>query len=85
MRLYPWVRPAADETEQAEEVPDRHRTEAAWLADHGDVVDAIRHTLAVGDWPDVAALLFSHHLFILTLDGQDAVSRRGCGLSLPGH
>ena len=54
----------------AEEVPDLHRKAAAWSADHGEVVDAIRHTLAAGDWPDAAALL-SHHLFSLTLDGQE--------------
>jgi len=54
----------------AEEVPDLHRKAAAWFADHGVVVEAIRHTLAAGDWPDAARLL-ADHLFSLTLDGQE--------------
>src|SRR3979411_2098687 len=54
----------------AEEVPDLHRKAGAWLADHGEVVEAIRHTLAAGDWPDAAKLL-ADHLFSLTLDGQE--------------
>src|SRR5713101_6195614 len=54
----------------AEEVPDLHRKAAAWFADHGEVVAAIRHTLAAGDWPDAARLL-AEHLFSLMLDGQE--------------
>jgi LuxR family maltose regulon positive regulatory protein len=54
----------------AAEVPDLHRKAAAWLADHGEVIEAIRHTLAAGDWPDAAGLL-ADHLFSLTLDGQE--------------
>src|SRR4051794_1509970 len=54
----------------AEQVPDLHRKAAAWLGDHGEVVEAIRHTLAAGDWPDAAGLL-ADHLFSLTLDGQE--------------
>ena len=38
--------------------------------DHGDVVEAVRHMLAAGDWPDAARLL-ADHLFSLTLDGQE--------------
>src|SRR2546425_3474328 len=53
----------------AEQVPDLHRKAAAWFADHGEVVEAIRHTLAAGNWPDAAGLL-ADHLFSLTLDGQ---------------
>src|SRR5260370_9781175 len=53
-----------------EEVPDLHRKAAAWIADHGEVVAAIRHTLAAGDWPEAARLL-ADHLFSLTLDGQE--------------
>ena len=55
----------------AEEIPDLHRMAAAWFADHGEVVEAVRHTLAAGDWPDAARLL-ADHLFSLTLDGQEA-------------
>ena len=54
----------------AEEVPGLHRKAAAWFADHGEVVEAIRHTLAAGAWPDAAGLL-ADHLFSLTLDGQE--------------
>src|SRR4029079_18184621 len=31
----------------ADEVPDLHRRAAQWFADHGDVVEAARNTLAV--------------------------------------
>jgi len=52
-----------------EEVPALHRLAAAWFTDHGQVVDAIRHTQAAGDWP-AAAQLIADHAFSLTLDGQ---------------
>jgi len=55
----------------ADEVPDLHRRAAQWFADHGEGVDAVRHTLAAGDWP-AAARLLADHLFSLTLDGQEA-------------
>jgi LuxR family transcriptional regulator, maltose regulon positive regulatory protein len=54
----------------ADEVPDLHRGAARWFADHGEVVEAVRHTQAAGDWPDAARLL-ADHLFSLTLDGQE--------------
>ena len=54
----------------ADEVPDLHRRAAQWFADHGDAVEAVRHTLAAGDWSDAARLL-ADHLFSLTLDGQE--------------
>ena len=54
----------------AGEVPDLHRRAARWFADHGEAVEAVRHRLAAGDWPDAARLL-ADHLFSLTLDGQD--------------
>ena len=54
----------------AEEVPELHRRAAEWFADHGRAVDAVRHMLAAGDWPDAARLL-SDHLFSLMLDGQE--------------
>jgi LuxR family maltose regulon positive regulatory protein len=52
-----------------EEIPALHRRAAHWLARHGQVTDAIRHTQAAGDWPDAARLL-ADHAFSLTLDGQ---------------
>jgi len=54
----------------ANEIPGLHRRAARWFADHGDIVDAVRHTLAAGDWPDAARML-ADHVFSLTLDGQE--------------
>jgi LuxR family transcriptional regulator, maltose regulon positive regulatory protein len=53
----------------AEHVPALHRRAAGWFAQHGQVVEAIRHTQAAGDWHDAARLL-ADHAFSLTLDGQ---------------
>jgi LuxR family maltose regulon positive regulatory protein len=55
---------------QADEIPDLHRRAARWFADHGEAVEAVRHLLAAGDWPEAAPLL-ADHLFSLTLDGQE--------------
>src|SRR5438445_2149629 len=55
---------------QADEIPDLHRRAARWFADHGEAVEAVRHLLGAGDWPDAAPLL-ADHLFSLTLDGQE--------------
>jgi LuxR family maltose regulon positive regulatory protein len=52
-----------------EEVPELHRRAAEWSIRHGQVVDAIRHTQAAGDWADAVRLL-ADHSFSLTLDGQ---------------
>ena len=52
-----------------EEVPALHRRAAGWFIQHGQVVDAIRHTQAAGDWSDAARLL-ADHSFSLTLDGH---------------
>jgi LuxR family maltose regulon positive regulatory protein len=52
-----------------EEVPGLHRRAAEWFVQHGEVVDAIRHTQAAGDWPGAARLL-ADYSFSLTLDGQ---------------
>jgi LuxR family maltose regulon positive regulatory protein len=52
-----------------EELPALHRLAATWLLGHGEIVDAIRHTQAAGDWSDAARLL-ADHSFGLTLDGQ---------------
>ena len=40
-----------------------------WFTRHGQVVDAIGHTQAAGDWPGAARLL-ADHSFSLMLDGQ---------------
>src|SRR5882757_1902654 len=44
----------------ADEVGGLHRRAARWFADRGDVVEAVRHTLAAGDWPEAARLLADH-------------------------
>ncbi|HEX3955426.1 MAG TPA: LuxR C-terminal-related transcriptional regulator [Trebonia sp.] len=51
------------------QLPALHRLAAGWLSEHGEIVEAIRHTQAAGDWPDAARLL-ADHSFGLTLDGQ---------------
>jgi LuxR family transcriptional regulator, maltose regulon positive regulatory protein len=53
----------------ADELVDLHRRAAQWLADRGQIVEAVRHTLAAGDWPD-AARLVADHSFRWVLDGQ---------------
>jgi LuxR family maltose regulon positive regulatory protein len=53
----------------ADEVPELHRRAAQWFADHGEVVEAVRHRLAAGDWTD-AARLVADHSFRWVLDGQ---------------
>jgi ATP/maltotriose-dependent transcriptional regulator MalT len=52
-----------------EQVLVLYRRAAEWFAQHGQVVEAIRHTQAAGDWHDAARLL-ADHAFSLTLDGQ---------------
>jgi LuxR family transcriptional regulator, maltose regulon positive regulatory protein len=52
-----------------EEVSTLHRRAAGWFIQYGQVVNAIRHTQAAGDWSDAARLL-ADHSFSLTLDGQ---------------
>jgi LuxR family maltose regulon positive regulatory protein len=53
----------------ADEVGDLHRRAARWFADRGEVVEAVRHMLAAGDWHD-AARLVADHSFRWVLDGQ---------------
>jgi LuxR family maltose regulon positive regulatory protein len=54
---------------QPAEVPTLHRRAAEWFAQHGQVVDAIRHTQAAADWPGATRLL-ADYSFSLTLDGH---------------
>ncbi len=53
----------------AEEVPELHRRAAGWFADHGQVLDAVQHLLAAGDWPEAARLL-ADHVVSLSLEGR---------------
>jgi LuxR family maltose regulon positive regulatory protein len=57
-----------------EGVPALHRRAAGWLIQHGQAVDAIRHTQAAGDWL-AAARLLADHSFSLMLDGQTQTIR----------
>jgi len=52
-----------------EEVPALHRRAAGWFTVQGQVINAVRHTQAAGDWSEAARLL-ADHSFSLTLDGQ---------------
>jgi LuxR family transcriptional regulator, maltose regulon positive regulatory protein len=58
----------------ADEVPDLHRRAARWFADRGEIVEAVRQTLAAGDWPD-AAHLVADHSFRWVLNGQAGTIR----------
>jgi LuxR family maltose regulon positive regulatory protein len=51
------------------QVPELHRRAASWFSGHGQVIDAIRHTQAAGDWSEAARLL-TDHSFSLILDGH---------------
>jgi LuxR family maltose regulon positive regulatory protein len=44
----------------AGEVPGLHRRAAQWFVDRGEVVEAVRHTIAAGDWPRAAQLVADH-------------------------
>ena len=57
-----------------EEVPTLHRRAAGWFTLQGQVVSAIEHTQAAGDWPQAARLL-ADHSFSLMLDGQAQTMR----------
>jgi LuxR family maltose regulon positive regulatory protein len=58
----------------ADEVPDLHRRAASWYADRGDIVQAVRHMVAAGDWRE-AARLVADHSFKWVLDGQAGTIR----------
>ncbi|HEY2060536.1 MAG TPA: AAA family ATPase, partial [Amycolatopsis sp.] len=58
----------------ADEVPGLHRGAARWFADRGDVVEAVRHLVAAGDWPE-AARLVADHSFRWVLNGQAGTIR----------
>jgi LuxR family maltose regulon positive regulatory protein len=53
---------------------DLHRTAARWHAEHGFVLDAVRHAQATEDW-GLAARLLSDHGFSLSLEGHGATMR----------
>ncbi len=50
-------------------IPSLHRAAAAWHEQEGDVIDAVRHHLAAGDWDPAARLLLDNYL-TLTMAGR---------------
>jgi LuxR family transcriptional regulator, maltose regulon positive regulatory protein len=56
-------------------VPDLHRAAAAWMADHGLVEEAVRHSVAAGDWEGATRYLIDDlAIGRLLLPGPDALS-----------
>jgi LuxR family transcriptional regulator, maltose regulon positive regulatory protein len=51
-----------------------HRAAAQWLETHGDVVGAVRHAQAAGDWSHAAALIADNYLGLI-LDGRPGTVR----------
>src|SRR5882672_8797980 len=58
----------------ADEIPDLHRRAGRWFANRGDIVEAVQHMVAAGDWPD-AARLVADHSFRWVLDEQAGTIR----------
>jgi len=58
----------------ADQVRDLHRRAASWFADRGEIVEAVKHTLAAGDSPD-AARLVAGHSFRWVLNGEAGTIR----------
>ncbi len=50
-------------------IPSLHRAAAAWLEQEGDVLEAVRHHQAAGDWAPAARLLLDNYL-TLTMAGR---------------
>ncbi len=55
------------------ELPALHATAAAWFAEHGYPVEAVRHAQAAQDW-GLAARLLSDHWYGIVLNGQGATA-----------
>jgi LuxR family transcriptional regulator, maltose regulon positive regulatory protein len=62
----------------ADQLGELHRRAAQWFVGRGDVVEAVRHMVAAGDWPD-AARLVADHSFRWVLDGQAETIRMALG------
>lgn len=55
-------------------LPRLHAAAARWLAEHGQLLPAIRHAQAAEDWR-LAASLLADHWFTLYLDGRGTTAR----------
>jgi len=54
---------------QPEVIPQLHDAAARWYAEHGHIVEAVRHAQAAENWP-YAARLLGEHALSLSLDGR---------------
>jgi ATP/maltotriose-dependent transcriptional regulator MalT len=61
------------DTAQQDELARLHGTAAGWFAEHGFVVEAVRHAQLAQDW-GLAARLLVDHWFGLALDGKAATA-----------
>jgi len=61
-----------------EEVPALHRRATGWFAQHGQIVHAIQHTQAAGDWPDAARLLADYSFAVLAREIGRPYLEVGC-------
>src|SRR5438876_1041176 len=50
-------------------VSELHQAAARWYAEHAEIVDAVRHAQAAGDWPQAGRLL-AEHMPGLLLEGE---------------
>ena len=64
-----------------EEVPALHRRAAGWFIRQGQVVDAIRHTQAAGDWPECGPA--AGRPFVQPDAGRAGADHAGAGAGLP--
>jgi LuxR family transcriptional regulator, maltose regulon positive regulatory protein len=60
------------------ELPELHGAAARWYAEHGHVVEAVRHAQAAQDW-GLAVRSLSDHMLDLVLDGRGATARELLG------
>src|ERR1700752_1688550 len=52
------------------EISQLHRHAAGWFAEHGQIIEAIRHRQAAGDW-ELAAQMLADSLFDLLMTGHN--------------
>ena len=64
-------------------IPTLHRVAGQWHEHHDDIVQAIRHAQAAGDWQHAVLLLADNHLPLI-LDGRMAAVRDLLG-AFPSH
>ena len=60
-----------------------HRAAAEWHEEHGDMVEAIRHAQAAGDWPDATRMVADNYVSVV-FDGRLA-TLHGLLAAFPKH